>query len=64
FQGDAPQTLGIDGVLSETREGQRMEIVVYPWSEDKQKKIEEFSPILMDLEPLTLEDIFRSFVAG
>ena len=62
FQGKPPETLGIDGVLSEIREGQRLEVVVYPWSEDKRKKIEEFSPILQDIEPLTLEDIFRTFV--
>jgi len=64
FQGDPPQTLGIDGVLSETREGQRMDVIVYPWSDDKKKKIEGLSPTLLDIEPLTLEDIFRSFVAG
>ena len=64
FQGDAPQTLGIDGILVESRDGQRIEVIVYPWSEDKRKKIEELSPTLLEIEPLTLEDIFRSFVAG
>jgi len=64
FAGDAPQTLGVDGLLTESRDGQRMEAVVYPWSEEKEKKIEGLSPLRMDVEPLTLEDIFRSFVAG
>jgi len=64
FPGEPPQTLGIDGVLSATREGQRVEVIVYPWSDDKKKKIEGFSPILLEVEPLTLEEIFRSFVAG
>jgi len=64
FQGDPPQTLGIDGVLLETRDGQRMEVVVYPWSDDKKKKIEGFFPTLLEVEPLSLEEIFRSFVAG
>ncbi len=64
FEGEPPRTLGVDGVLCETREGQRMEAVVYPWSADKQKKMEEFSPTVLHVEPLTLEQVFRSFVAG
>jgi ABC-2 type transport system ATP-binding protein len=64
FPADPPQTLGIDGVLSATRENQRMEAVVYPWSEDKKRKVEGFSPTVLDIEPMTLEEIFRSFVAG
>jgi ABC-2 type transport system ATP-binding protein len=64
FPGDPPATMGIDGVLMETRDGQRLEAVVYPWSEDKRKRIEAFSPTLLEIEPLSLEDIFRSFVAG
>jgi ABC-2 type transport system ATP-binding protein len=64
FQGAPPQSLGIDGILVESRDGQRMEVVVYPWSDDKKKKIEGFCPTLLDIEPLTLEEIFRSFVAG
>ncbi|MGB7294752.1 MAG: ABC transporter ATP-binding protein [Candidatus Aminicenantales bacterium] len=64
FPGDPPQSLEIEGVLSETRDGQRVEIVVYPWSDDKEKRIEGLSPTRLDVEPLTLEEIFRSFVAG
>jgi ABC-2 type transport system ATP-binding protein len=64
FQGNPPDTLGIDGVLAETRDGPRREIVVYPWTDDKKKKIDGFSPTLFHVEPLTLEEIFRSFVAG
>jgi ABC-2 type transport system ATP-binding protein len=64
FQGAPPQSLGIDGILVESRDGQRMEVVVYPWSDDKKKKIEGFCPTMLDIEPLTLEEIFRSFVVG
>jgi len=64
FPGDSPETLGVDGVLVETRDGPRREIVVYPWTDDKKKKIDGFSPTLFHVEPLTLEEIFRSFVAG
>jgi ABC-2 type transport system ATP-binding protein len=64
FPGDPPAALGIDGVLSATRQGQRLEAVVYPWSDEKRRKLEEASPIQLEVEPLTLEEIFRSFVAG
>jgi ABC-2 type transport system ATP-binding protein len=64
FPGNPPPSLGIDGVLTETRDGQRLEAVVYPWSEAKKEKIEGLFPTRLDVEPLTLEDIFRSFVAG
>jgi len=63
FPGEPPQTLGIDGVLCEARDGQRWEAVIYPWSEEKKRKIEGLSLTALDIEPLTLEDIFRSFVA-
>jgi ABC-type multidrug transport system ATPase subunit len=64
FQGDPPETLGVDGVLVETRDGPRQEIVVYPWTDEKKEKLDGFSPALLQVEPLTLEEIFRSFVAG
>jgi len=64
FQKDPPQNLGIDGILVESRDGQWIEVIIYPWSDDKKKKLEGFSPALLDIEPLTLEEIFRSFVAG
>jgi len=62
FRGDPPDVLGIDGVLAERRDGQRWEAVIYPWSEEKEKKIEGLSPAAMEIEPLALEEIFRSFV--
>jgi ABC-2 type transport system ATP-binding protein len=64
FQGNPPETLGVDGVLAETRDGPRREIIVYPWTDDNKTKLDGFSPVLLQIEPLTLEEIFRSFVAG
>jgi ABC-2 type transport system ATP-binding protein len=63
FPGDPPAALGIGGVLSETRDGQRWEAVIYPWTEEKKEKIEGLSPAALEIEPLTLEEIFQSFVA-
>ena len=58
-----PENIGIDGILTENRDGRRVEIVVFPWLEEKRKKIESFNPRNLEIEPLSLEDIFRSFVA-
>jgi len=58
-----PEDFGIEGVLTENRDGRRVEMVIYPWSEDKKQKIESLAPRNLEIEPLSLEDIFRSFVA-
>jgi ABC-2 type transport system ATP-binding protein len=64
FDNAPPEKLGLDGVLTERRDGRRLELVVYPWSEEKKAKVEQLSPSHLEIEPLSLEDIFRSFVAG
>jgi ABC-type multidrug transport system ATPase subunit len=58
-----PDHFGVEGILTENREGRRVEMVVHPWSEEKRRKIESFGPRNLEVEPLSLEDIFRSFVA-
>jgi ABC-2 type transport system ATP-binding protein len=58
-----PEGFGIEGILTEYRDGRRVEMVVHPWSEEKRRKMEFLSPLNLEIEPLSLEDIFRSFVA-
>jgi ABC-2 type transport system ATP-binding protein len=62
FGNSPPEDLGIDGILAQRRDGRLVQLVVYPWSEDKKSKIEQFSPSHLEIETLSLEDIFRSFV--
>jgi len=64
FENLPPENFGIAGVLAERRDGRRVEMVIHPWSEEKRQEIEKFSPSHLDIESLSLEDIFRSFVAG
>ncbi|OGD23123.1 MAG: hypothetical protein A2W03_11730 [Candidatus Aminicenantes bacterium RBG_16_63_16] len=64
FESPPPEKLGLGGVLSERRDGRRVELVVYPWSEEAQAGAQRLSPLHMEIEPVSLEDIFRSFVAG
>jgi ABC-2 type transport system ATP-binding protein len=63
FEGELPEDFGLEGILTESRDGRRVELVIYPWSEDEKKKIESLAPRNLEIEPLSLEDIFRSFVA-
>jgi len=63
FEDGLPEDFGLEGVLTEQRDGRRVEMVIYPWSEDKKRKIEALAPRNLEIEPLSLEDIFRSFVA-
>jgi len=64
FENAPPERLGLDGILTERRDGRNVELVVHPWSEEAQAGAQRLSPLHMEIEPVSLEDIFRSFVAG
>ena len=64
FEDAPPEKIALDGVLMEKRDGRRVELVVYPWSAEKMADLERLAPTHLDVQPLSLEDIFRSFVAG
>jgi ABC-2 type transport system ATP-binding protein len=63
FEDGLPENFGLEGILTEQRDGRRVEMVVYPWSEEKRRKLESLGSRNLEVEPLSLEDIFRSFVA-
>jgi len=63
FKDSLPENIGIDGVLNEQRESNIADLVIYPWDKSIEKQIEALSPIRWDIEPLTLEEIFISFVS-
>ncbi|MEW5901537.1 MAG: ABC transporter ATP-binding protein [Acidobacteriota bacterium] len=63
FENPPPEDFAIEGILTERRDGRRAELVVYPWTEEKKRKVEEFSPSDQEIEALSLEEIFRAFVA-
>lgn len=64
FENPPPEKLGLGGVLTERRDGRRVELVVYPWAEQTKASVERLSPSHLEIEPVSLEDIFRAFVAG
>lgn len=63
FESPPPADIAIEGILAEHRDGRRAELVVYPWTEEKAKGVETLSASHQEIEALSLEDIFRSFVA-
>ena len=62
FEDSVPEKIEIDGVLKEQREGNVADLVIYPWDNATEKKIDALSPVRWEKEPLTLEDVFISFV--
>ncbi len=62
FEDSVPEKIEIDGVLKEQREGNVADLVIYPWDKATEKKIDALSPARWEKEPLTLEDVFVSFV--
>ena len=63
FEEPGPNTIGIDGILSQKRENNRFELVVYPWDERKHKEVQSLNATHIELESLTLEEIFIGFVS-
>ncbi len=63
FDNVTPADYNIDGVLSLKRVNNRLEVVIYPWDEPKHKELKALNPTHMEIHPLTLEEIFISFVS-
>lgn len=63
FDSAAPASHELEGVLTERRDANRLEVVVYPWDEEKKIKMEALEPSNITVEPLSLEDTFVSFVS-
>lgn len=63
FKDSVPEKIGIEGVLKEQREGNIADLVIYPWDKATETKIEAFSPARWEKEPLSLEEVFVSFVS-
>jgi len=64
FDNSVPVGLELEGVLTEKRDENRIEVVVYPWDVEKKLKMEALKPQATAVESMSLEDIFVSFVSG
>jgi len=63
FGNTAPAELDIPGILTAKKENERWESVIYPWNEEIEAKIRSISGTRLEIEPLSLEEIFMSFVS-
>ena len=59
---ELPETIPLEGILTERGNGHHRELVVYPWNEVQQQKLEMIGIAGMEVESLSLEEIFLSFV--
>jgi len=64
FDGPLPGEIRIEGVLAKKANGNRCELVVYPWTPEKKSLVEELGPTKMEMLSLSLEEIFINFVSG
>ncbi len=62
FNKSFPDKISIGGVLSQKREKNRIEVVIYPLNEEKLRELKALDATHMEVESLTLEEIFISFV--
>ncbi|MFQ6083872.1 MAG: ABC transporter ATP-binding protein [Candidatus Aminicenantia bacterium] len=61
FDGKLPQ-IKINGILDQKVDLNKIELVIYPWTEKKKTQINKLSPRHMDITELSLEEIFVSFL--
>ncbi len=62
FEKEPPEKIALNGVLVEARDRNRVMLTIYPWNEEKRQRLEELSPARLEVESLSLEEIFESFV--
>lgn len=55
--------LRVPGTIREQGNGRHVEAVVYPWGPGSEAAVERLSPVRKDVQPMSLEDIFVSFVS-
>jgi ABC-2 type transport system ATP-binding protein len=63
FNGYVPDIIDIKGTLTKHTCGNRCDLGIYPWSEEVRKDLEKLNPSRMDVESMTLEEIFIQFVS-
>jgi ABC-2 type transport system ATP-binding protein len=62
FDTEPPESPALDGVLSQRRMGKDLELIIYPWNEAVEGTLRALNAARLEIEPLSLEDIFTSFV--
>jgi ABC-2 type transport system ATP-binding protein len=63
FDGSVPDGIDIEEILTKQTDGGKCDLAVYPWNDGVQDKLENLHPARMDVESMTLEEIFIHFVS-
>jgi ABC-2 type transport system ATP-binding protein len=63
FDDSAPDKISVEGILIEQKNGNKYEVVIYPWKEERWKELEALNPAHLEVDSLSLEEIFISFVS-
>lgn len=62
FDGSVPDGIAIDGMLTKQSDGSTCDFGIYPWSNEVKNNLESLHPVKMNVESMTLEEIFINFV--
>ena len=62
FDTEPPEIVGLGNVISRRRVGKDVELIIYPWNEEGEGAIRALNAARLEIETLSLEDIFTSFV--
>jgi ABC-2 type transport system ATP-binding protein len=63
FDKAVPEGIDIKGLLTKQIDGNTCDLGVYPWSDETKNSLEALHPIKIDVESMTLEEIFIHFVS-
>ncbi len=66
FTCDTPEAVNreLQGIMTLRRHGRRYETVLHPWNEQRRAELRVLKAYDLETEPLSLEEIFLSFIAG
>ncbi len=63
FDGPVPLDIKAEGMIHHQINGSRCELGIYPWKEKVKSQLEAHQPERMEIDSMTLEEIFIHFVA-
>lgn len=63
FNGPVPPDIKAEGMIHQQISGSRCELGIYPWTDKVKSQLEAYQPTRMEIDSMTLEEIFIHFVA-